>query len=67
MILKSLFIQNVVSNLACEAMISDYCNSFDISSVLVILANIIGPVDTHGVIYEFIVKMTQLIPHNLIS
>jgi len=48
-------------------MTSGYCNIFDISSVLVRLANITGPVNTHGVIYDFIVKLTQLIPHNLIS
>ena len=45
-------------NLACEAMISGYCHMFDISSVAVRLAKIIGPVNTHGVIYDFIVKLT---------
>ena len=67
MIMKSLFIQNVVSNLACEATISGYSNMFDIPSVVVRLANIIGPVNTYGVIYDFIVKLTQLILLNLIS
>jgi UDP-glucose 4-epimerase len=59
MIMKSLFIQNVASkNLKCEAMISAYCHMFDILSVVVRLANIIGPVNIHGVIYDFIVKLT---------
>ena len=59
MIMKSLFIQNVASkNLTCEAMISGYCHMFDILSVVVRLANIIGPVNIHGVIYDFIVKLT---------
>jgi UDP-glucose 4-epimerase len=67
MIKKSLFIQNVAQvNLACEAMILGYCHMFDMSSVVVRLANIIGPVNTHGVIYDFIVKLTA-IPHILIS
>jgi nucleoside-diphosphate-sugar epimerase len=41
MIMKSLFIQNVVSHLECEAMISSYCHLFDISSVVVRLANVV--------------------------
>jgi UDP-glucose 4-epimerase len=46
------------SKLACEAMISGYCHMFDMSSVVVRLANIIGPVNKHGIINDFIVKLT---------
>jgi UDP-glucose 4-epimerase len=45
------------TKLACEAMISSYCYMFDMSSIVVRLANIIGPVSTHGVIYDFITKL----------
>jgi UDP-glucose 4-epimerase len=45
------------TKLACEAIISGYCHMFDMSSVIVRLANIIGPVNTHGVIYDFLIKL----------
>jgi UDP-glucose 4-epimerase len=45
------------SKLACEAMISGYCHMFDMSCVIVRLANIIGP-GTHGVIHDFIYKLS---------
>jgi UDP-glucose 4-epimerase len=45
------------TKLACEAMICGYCHMFDMSSVIVRLANIIGPVNTHGVIYDFLIKL----------
>jgi UDP-glucose 4-epimerase len=45
------------SKLACEAMISGYCHMFNMSSVVLRLANIIGRVNSHGVIYDFIVKL----------
>ena len=45
------------TKLACEAIISGYCHMFDMSSVVVRLANIIGPLNTHGVIYDFIIKL----------
>ena len=45
------------SKLACEAMISGYCHMFDMSSIVVRLANVIGLINTHGVIYDFITKL----------
>jgi len=44
------------TKLACEALISGYCHMFDMSSVIVRLANIIG-LGTHGVIHDFITKL----------
>jgi UDP-glucose 4-epimerase len=46
------------SKLACEAIISGYCNMFQISGVALRLANIIGPTSTHGIIWDFIKKLT---------
>jgi UDP-glucose 4-epimerase len=45
------------SKLACEALISGYCYMFNMSSIVVRLANVIGSVNTHGVIYDFITKL----------
>jgi UDP-glucose 4-epimerase len=52
------------TKLACEAMISGYCHMFDISCIIVRLANIIGPASTHGVIYDLITKLSSN-PHYL--
>jgi UDP-glucose 4-epimerase len=46
------------TKLACEAMISGYCHMFDIYCVVARLANIVGPTNTHGVIYDFIMKLS---------
>jgi UDP-glucose 4-epimerase len=45
------------SKLACEAIISGYCHMFNISGIVVRLANVVGPLSTHGVIYDFITKL----------
>lgn len=46
------------SKLACEAIISGYCHMFNISGIVVRLANVVGPLSTHGVIYDFITKLS---------
>jgi UDP-glucose 4-epimerase len=46
------------TKLAGEAIISGYCHMFGIYCVIARLANIIGPTNTHGVIYDFIRKLT---------
>lgn len=47
------------SKLASEAMISSYCHTFDMESVIFRFANIIGQRGTHGVIYDFINKLKR--------
>jgi UDP-glucose 4-epimerase len=47
------------SKLACEALISAYCHTFDIRATIFRLANIIGPRLTHGVIFDFMNKLKQ--------
>jgi UDP-glucose 4-epimerase len=46
------------TKLACEAIISGYCHMFDIYGIVARLANIIGPRNIHGVIYDFITKLS---------
>jgi len=46
------------SKLACEAMISAYCHMFGMSGIVVRLANVIGARSTHGVIYDFMMKLS---------
>lgn len=45
------------SKLACEALISSYCYTFDMQSWIYRFANIIGSRGTHGVIFDFINKL----------
>jgi len=45
------------SKLACEALISSYCHTFDMQSWLFRFANIVGERGTHGVIVDFIRKL----------
>ena len=45
------------TKLACEAMISGYCHMFNMSGIIIRLANIIGPISTHGVTYDFVTKL----------
>lgn len=45
------------TKLACEALISGYCYMFNISCIVVRLANVIGSISRHGVIYDFITKL----------
>ena len=44
------------SKLACEALISSFCYSYDIQAVIFRMANVIGR-DGHGVIKDFIEKL----------
>lgn len=45
------------SKLACEALISSYCHTFDMQSWIYRFANIIGSRGTHGVIFDFIGRL----------
>lgn len=45
------------SKLACEALVSSYCFSFEKRGVILRPANIVGPRSSHGVILDFIKKL----------
>lgn len=45
------------SKLACEALITSYCHTFDMKSWIFRFANIVGPRGTHGIIVDFINKL----------
>ncbi|MFQ5910521.1 MAG: NAD-dependent epimerase/dehydratase family protein [Thermoplasmata archaeon] len=45
------------SKLACEALISSYCYTFDLKACLYRFANVVGSRSTHGVIHDFIGKL----------
>lgn len=45
------------SKLACEALITSYCSTFDMNCWLFRFANIVGPRGTHGIIVDFINKL----------
>jgi UDP-glucose 4-epimerase len=45
------------SKLACEAIISSYCHTFDMQSWIYRFANIVGERGTHGVLVDFIRKL----------
>jgi UDP-glucose 4-epimerase len=47
------------SKLACEALISSYCHTFDMQSWIYRFANIVGERGTHGVLVDFIRKLRQ--------
>ncbi len=47
------------SKLACEALISSYCHTFDIQAWIYRFANVIGKRSNHGVIYDFITKLRK--------
>jgi len=47
------------SKLACEAMISSYCNTYGIKGIIFRLANIVGSRSNHGVIIDFINKLKE--------
>lgn len=47
------------SKLACEALIASYCHTFDMKSWIYRFANVIGRRSTHGVIYDFIMKLRR--------
>ncbi|MEM0448339.1 MAG: NAD-dependent epimerase/dehydratase family protein [Methanomassiliicoccales archaeon] len=52
------------SKLACEALISSYCHTFDMSAVIYRFANVVGPRSTHNVLHDFIRKLREQ-PHFL--
>lgn len=45
------------SKLAGEAIVSAYCHMFDIEGVAFRFANVIGPRQTHGIVYDFVRKL----------
>ncbi len=45
------------SKLACEALITSYCSTFEMNSWIFRFANIVGARSTHGVIVDFIKKL----------
>ena len=47
------------TKLACEALISSYCHSFDMRAWIYRFANIIGERSNHGVIWDFIRKLRE--------
>ena len=47
------------SKLACESLISGYSHMFGFRSVILRLANIVGPRSNHGVIHDFIEKLSE--------
>ena len=47
------------TKLACESLISTYCSLYKIQGFLFRLANIIGKNSTHGVIYDFVGKLSK--------
>lgn len=47
------------SKLACESIISGYCHMFNMSGIVFRLANIVGPRSTHGIVYDFINKLSK--------
>jgi len=52
------------SKLAGESVISAYCNMFDMRGTSFRFANVVGPRQTHGVVYDFIRKL-RFDPQNL--
>ena len=47
------------SKLACEALITSYCHTFEMNSWIFRFANIVGPRSTHGIIVDFINKLRK--------
>ncbi|WP_290623995.1 MULTISPECIES: NAD-dependent epimerase/dehydratase family protein [unclassified Archaeoglobus] len=47
------------SKLACEALIESYCHTFDMQAWIYRFANVIGRRSTHGVIYDFMMKLRK--------
>lgn len=45
------------SKLACEGLISAYCNNYGIQGIILRLANVIGSRSRHGVIWDFLNKL----------
>jgi UDP-glucose 4-epimerase len=47
------------SKLADEAMICSYCHTFGLQAWVYRFANIIGPRDTHGILFDFVNKLNK--------
>ncbi len=47
------------SKLACEALITSYCHTFDMKSWIFRFANVVGERGTHGIIIDFINKLKK--------
>src|SRR5438270_7876528 len=47
------------SKLACEALVSSYCNNYGIKGIIIRLANVIGSKSNHGIILDFINKLKK--------
>lgn len=47
------------SKLSCEALISSYCNVFDLRSLIFRFANVVGARSGHGVVHDFIAKLER--------
>ncbi len=47
------------SKLGCESLIGSYCHTFGLKGTILRFANIVGSRATHGVIVDFIKKLTQ--------
>ncbi len=45
------------SKLACEALICAYCHMFDMHALAFRFANVVGPRQTHGVAYDFVLRL----------
>jgi UDP-glucose 4-epimerase len=46
------------SKLACEALVSGFCHSFDMRAVIYRFANVVGPRSTHNVLHDFLLKLS---------
>jgi UDP-glucose 4-epimerase len=47
------------SKLACEALLSSYCHTYGINGQILRLANVVGSRSRHGVIWDFINKLSN--------
>jgi len=47
------------SKLACEGLISSYCNNYGIRGIILRFANVVGLRSSHGVIWDFIMKLKK--------
>ena len=47
------------SKLACEALICSYCHMFDMNAAAFRFANVVGPNQTHGVGYDFVLRLLK--------
>lgn len=47
------------SKLACEALICSYCHMFSMNAAAFRFANVVGPNQTHGVGYDFVLRLLK--------